>query len=85
MATTSKARPTTARPSDPADCERRAWLQERMGSPEGEFLLCTDCGDGATTGCVCHTVCRTCGNDDLIRVCPVSWAGDAEGEDAQPL
>ena len=85
MATTPKARPTTARPSDPADCDRRAWLREKHDSPEGEYLLCTACGERDTTGCVCHTVCRTCGNDDLIRVLPVSWAAAAEDGDAQPL
>jgi hypothetical protein len=85
MATTSKARPTTARPSASAECERRTWLRERMSSPEGEYLLCTVCGDGGTTGCVCHTACRTCGDDDLVWLCPVSWTDAPEGGDAQPL
>lgn len=66
-------------------CERRIWLRERMGSAEGEFLLCTDCGDGGTTGCVCHGVCRSCGNDDLIRTCPVAWCEEEDRGRGEPV
>jgi hypothetical protein len=64
-------------------CRRRAWLAEAHESPEGEFLLCTDCGEGATKGCICHSVCRSCGNDDLIELCPVAWSED--GDRGQPV
>lgn len=84
---TAEVKPAGPRAGDaaPAECERRAWLREEMGSSEGEFLLCTDCGDGAMKGCICHTVCRSCGRDDLIRVCPVSWSEGREGDDGESL
>ena len=84
-----RRRGTTAvvtRRSPPGEglCERRVWLRDEMGSPEGEYLLCTSC-HGHTTGCVCHSVCRSCGGDDLIRTLPVSWCEEEGDGDAQPL
>lgn len=54
------------------ECEYRVYLREEQDSPEGEFLLCTECHWDGTKGCVCHSVCSRCGDDDLIRQGPVS-------------